>query len=47
MVWERMVLVIPLGANVFDDVVKQALLGRCYMFMNALAPTIVRIHRRS
>ena len=41
------VLVTPLGANVFDEVGKKALLGRCYMFMDALAPKVVRIHRRS
>lgn len=39
------VLITPLGSNVFDDLGKQALLGRCYMFMDAQAPEIVRIER--
>jgi hypothetical protein len=39
------VLITPLGSNVFDDFGKQALLGRCYMFMDAQAPEIVRIER--
>ncbi len=40
------VLFTPLGQNVFDDFGKKALLGRCYMFMDAQAPKIVRIERR-
>ncbi|NNE86783.1 MAG: hypothetical protein HKN27_01800 [Silicimonas sp.] len=39
------VLVTPLGPNVFDDVGKMALLGRSYMFMDALSATVVRIER--
>jgi hypothetical protein len=41
------VLITPLGQNVFDDVGKKALLGRCYMFMDAQAPKVVRIKRRT
>jgi hypothetical protein len=41
------VLITPLGANVFDEMGKEALLGRCYMFMDALAPKVVHVHRRS
>lgn len=41
------VLVTPLGQNVFDDFGKKALLGRCYMFMDAQKPNIVRIVRRT
>lgn len=40
------VLVTPLGQNVFDDFGKKALLGRCYMFMDAQAPNVVRIVRK-
>jgi len=40
------VLITPLGQNVFDDFGKKALLGRCYMFMDAQAPKVVRIERR-
>ncbi len=39
------VLMTPLGPNKFDDFGKQALLGRCYMFMDAGAPEIVEIRR--
>ena len=39
------VLLTPQGANVFDDVGKQALFGRCYLFMDAQAPRIARIVR--
>lgn len=39
------VLFTPLGPNIFDDVGKQALLGRAYMFMDAQAPEIARIER--
>jgi hypothetical protein len=39
------VLLTPQGANVFDDVGKQALFGRCYLFMDARAPRIARIVR--
>lgn len=40
------VLITPLGPNVFDDFGKQALLGRAYMFMDALDPRIAHIYRR-
>lgn len=39
------VLISPLGHNVFDDFGKKALFGRCFMFMDALAPAIVSIER--
>jgi hypothetical protein len=39
------VLITPLGSNVFDDTGKMALLGRCYMFMDAQAPEIAAIER--
>lgn len=39
------VIFTPLGQNVFDDLGKKALLGRCYMFMDAQAPKVVRIER--
>jgi hypothetical protein len=39
------VLITPLGQNKFDDFGKQALLGRAYMFMDAVAPEIVDIKR--
>jgi hypothetical protein len=41
------VLITPLGNNVFDDFGKMALLGRSYMFMDALAPKVVRIERQT
>jgi len=41
------VLITPLGQNVFDDFGKKALLGRCYMFMDAQRPMVVRIKRRA
>jgi len=41
------VLLTPLGQNVFDDTGKAALYGRALMFMDAQAPKIVRIERRS
>jgi hypothetical protein len=40
------VLITPLGQNVFDDFGKKALLGRCYMFMDAQAPKVHRIERK-
>lgn len=40
------VLMTPLGQNVFDDVGKKALFGRCFMFMDAQSPRIVRIVRK-
>ena len=39
------VLLTPLGANIFDDFGKQALFGRCYLFMDAQAPRVVRFVR--
>lgn len=39
------VLMTPQGQNVFDDLGKKALLGRCYMFLDAQSPRIVRIER--
>lgn len=40
------VLMTPMGPNVFDDFGKKALFGRCFMFMDADAPKVVRIERR-
>ncbi len=39
------VLITPLGPNTFDDFGKKALFGRCYMFMDAQAPKVIRIER--
>ncbi len=39
------VLITPLGQNKFDDVGKQALFGRCFMFMDAQTPEVVQIAR--
>jgi hypothetical protein len=39
------VLITPLGHSKFDDVGKQALLGRAYMFMDAQSPEIIRLVR--
>jgi hypothetical protein len=41
------VLLTPLGANVFDDLGKKALFGRCFMFMDAQNPRVVKIVRKS
>jgi hypothetical protein len=41
------VLITPLGPNTFDDFGKKALFGRCFMFMDAQHPKVVRIVRRS
>ncbi len=41
------VLITPLGHNVFDDFGKKALFGRCFMFMDAQAPKVVRIIRKT
>jgi hypothetical protein len=41
------VLITPLGQNTFDDFGKKALFGRCYMFMDAQSPSVVRIARRA
>ena len=40
------VLITPLGNNVFDDFGKKALFGRCFMFMDAQEPVVVRIVRK-
>ena len=40
------VLITPLGSNVFDEFGKKALFARCYMFMDAQEPQVVRIVRR-
>jgi hypothetical protein len=39
------VLLTPLGPNKFDDFGKKALFGRCFMFMDAQQPQVVRIVR--
>jgi hypothetical protein len=39
------VLLTPLGPNKFDDFGKKALFGRCFMFMDAQRPEVVRIVR--
>jgi len=39
------VLITPLGHNTFDDFGKKALFGRCYMFMDAQSPKVIRIER--
>jgi hypothetical protein len=39
------VLITPAGPNKFDDFGKKALFGRCYMFMDAQAPKVLRIER--
>ncbi|SDB64678.1 hypothetical protein SAMN03159382_05472 [Pseudomonas sp. NFACC23-1] len=41
------VLITPLGSNIFDDFGKKALFGRCFMFMDAVAPRVIRVVRRS
>ena len=41
------VLITPLGHNVFDDFGKKALFGRCFMFMDAQNPKVVRIERKA
>ena len=40
------VLMTPLGPNQFDDFGKKALFGRCFMFMDAQSPEIVKIVRK-
>lgn len=40
------VLITPLGNNVFNDFGKKCLFGRCYMFMDAVSPEVVRIVRK-
>jgi len=39
------VLTTPLGPNKFDDFGKKALFGRCFMFMDAQNPKVVRVER--
>jgi hypothetical protein len=39
------VLIAPAGQNKFDDFGRKALLGRCYMFMDAQEPVEIRIVR--
>lgn len=39
------VLITPLGQNVFDDFGKKALFGRCFMFMDAQAPNVIKVVR--
>lgn len=39
------VLITPDGPNVFDDFGKNALYGRCFMFMDALSPAVVKVIR--
>ena len=39
------VLLTSLGPNTFDDPGKKALFGRCYMFMDAQSPEVVRVVR--
>ena len=41
------VLITPLGSNVFDDFGKKALFGRCFMFMDAQDPHVIRIARKA
>ncbi len=40
------VLITPLGPNTFDDFGKKALFGRCFMFMDAQEPTVIKIVRK-
>lgn len=39
------VLVTPRGHNIFDELGKKALFGRCFMFMDAQSPEVIRIER--
>ena len=39
------ILITPRGPNKFDEMGKMALLGRAYMFLDALDPKVVRIDR--
>jgi hypothetical protein len=41
------VVLTPLGPNVFNDLGKKALFGRCFMFMDAQNPRMVKIVRKS
>jgi hypothetical protein len=40
------VLITPLGPNVFDEFGKKALFGRCFMFMDAQRPLVMRVVRK-
>lgn len=40
------VLITELGPNRFDDFGKKALFGRCFMFMDAQNPKVIRVERR-
>lgn len=39
------VLITPMGPNKFDGFGMKALFGRCFMFMDAQNPTVVRVER--
>jgi len=39
------VLITPLGHNKFDEFGMKALLGRCFMFMDAQVPKVIRVER--
>jgi hypothetical protein len=39
------VLITPMGPNKFDGFGMKALFGRCFMFMDAQDPTVVRVER--
>ena len=41
------VLITPLGPSKFDDFGKKALFGRCFMFMDAQDPKVVKIVRKA
>lgn len=41
------VLINPLGPKKFDAFGMKALFGRCFMFMDAQAPNVVRVVRRT
>lgn len=41
------VLITPLGPNKFDAFGMKALFGRCFMFMDAQAPSVLRVVRRA
>lgn len=41
------VLITSLGPNVFDEFGKKALFGRCFMFMDAQNPEVVKIVRQN
>ena len=37
----------PRGPNFFDDAGKKALFGRCFMFMDAQRPNVLRVERKT